>query len=399
KEGQRPWIASPAAVGVAVLIPIIVVVVVIVMWLAGTGESEFELCVQEATQAAQTAQGIASSDVRGTLAAWNAVLAVVSRCDQMRAGDATLAAYTRQAQTVIDGLSSVERRETTVLKSFRNAVLTQAVLSGLDLYLLDSQNEQVYRITLTSDGRGVVPSAQEFIPAMRRSATIGQYHVGSLIDIAWSEDDAELIAVDRDGLLISCSPRLIGSCGAQRLLASGGERWINPVAITMWGGRLYILDPEANQIWKYEAVGGSYLNPPTEYFTGEGRPDIRTAVDFAIDTNGAVYILLANGNIVRFLSATQQPFGYAGFPESQSISSANALFWDANPVTQLIFIVSRAQRTIYETTYSGSFANSYRAYDESVFASLSTVVVDTNQQVVYALSGNSVLILERVKPS
>jgi hypothetical protein len=395
KDGKRSWISSPAAAGTAILIPVIVVLVVIVMWLAGTGESEFELCVQEATQAAQTAQSIASSDVQGTLAAWNAVLAVVSRCDQMRAGDPTLAAFTRQAQSVIDHLSYVERRDVTVLKAFRNAVLDKIVLSGLDLYLLDSQNEQVYRVTLTSDGRGTVPSAQEVIPAMRVNATIGQFRVGSLIDIAWSEDDAEIMAIDRNGLLVSCAAGLIGNCGAQRLQAS--ERWSNPVAITLWGGKLYILDPEANQLWRYEAVGGSYLNPPVEYFAGEGRPDIRQAVDFAIDGNGIVYILMANGSLTKFLSGVQQPFGYAGFPEGQQLTSANALFLDPNPVTQLMYIVNRAERTIYETSYAGSFANSYRAYDENMFASLSAVVANTDQQVIYTLSGNAVLIVERIQ--
>ncbi|MCB9453923.1 MAG: hypothetical protein H6672_21025 [Anaerolineaceae bacterium] len=391
KEGQRSWIASPAAAGIAVLIPVIVVVVVIVMWLAGTGESEFELCVEEATQATQTAQGIASSDVQGTLAAWNAVLAVVNRCDQMRAGDPTLAAYTRQAQSVIDHLSSIERRDVYVLKSFRNAILEKIVLSGLDLYMLDTQNQQVYRVTLTSDGRGTVPSAQEYIPAMRINATIGQFRVGNMIDIAWSDDDAEIVAVDQNGLVINCSARLIGTCGAQRL--QGTERWGNPTGITLWGGKLYILDPEANQLWRYEATGGSYLNPPIEYFTGEGRPDIRTAVDFAIDDNGVVFVLLANGTLIKFFSGTQQPFGYAAFPESQPLTSANDLFLDSTQ--QLMYIVSRAERTIYETTYAGAFVNSYRAFDENMFVSLSAVVADTNQQVIYALSGNSVLIVER----
>ncbi len=396
KEGQRSWIASPAAAGAAILIPVVVVLVVLVMWLAGTGESEFELCVQEAGQAAQTAEGIASSDVQGTLAAWNAVLAVVNRCEQMRTGDPTLAALVRQAQSVIDHLSYVERRDVTVLKAFRNAVLEKIVLSGLDLYILDTQNEQVYRVTLTSDGRSTVPSAQEVIPAMRINATIGQFRVGNLIDIAWSDDDAEIIAVDRNGLVINCSAGLIGNCGAQRLQAS--ERWVNPTAITLWGGKLYILDAEANQLWRYEAVGGSYLNPPIEYFTGEGRPDIRLGVDFAIDDNGIVYVLMANGSLVKFLSGVQQPFGYAGFPEGQQLTSANALFLDPNPVTQLMYIVNRAERTIYETSYAGSFANSYRAFDETMFTSLSAVVANTDQQVIYALSGNAVLIVERLRP-
>ncbi len=45
----------------------------------------------------------------------------------------------------------------TVIYSFPNAQLSQVVLQGEDMYVLDSANQQVYRITLTTDGMGAVP--------------------------------------------------------------------------------------------------------------------------------------------------------------------------------------------------------------------------------------------------
>jgi hypothetical protein len=40
---------------------------------------------------------------------------------------------------------------------------------------------------------------------------------------------------------------------------------------------------------------------------------------------------------------------------------------------------------------AGTFINSYRTFDETLFAGLSDIVVDENKKVVYVLSGNSVL--------
>ncbi|MCC6803618.1 MAG: hypothetical protein IT319_12105, partial [Anaerolineae bacterium] len=55
------------------------------------------------------------------------------------------------------------------------------------------------------------------------------------------------------------------------------------------------------------------------------------------------------------------------------------------------------QRTIFETTMAGTFVNAYRAERDDYFALLSNVVADTNQGIVYALSGNSILAFRRLE--
>ncbi|MBK8035233.1 MAG: hypothetical protein IPK17_38160 [Chloroflexi bacterium] len=69
----------------------------------------------------------------------------------------------------------------------------------------------------------------------------------------------------------------------------------SPRAIDFWEGRMYILDPGANQIWRYDPSGGAYPGMPLEYFTGERRPDISRALDFAITNEGDIYLLLQEG--------------------------------------------------------------------------------------------------------
>lgn len=401
EEGKRPWFTTPAAAGIGVLVPVIVVVLVVILWVTGTGESEFELCVEEATKAGELARSLPSEDVTGTLAAWNAVLTIVERCGQIRENaneDATLSSLTREGQDVIDRLYNISRRETTPIDSFTNALLTQVVLRGEDMYVLDDRNDLVYRVTLTADGRSIVPNSKQPISTMRRGATVNEFSVGDLLDIAWAQEAGGLsqgnvlVSVDRTGILVEYSPTFLAR-GAQRLL--GAENWVNPVAMTFWQGRLYILDPGANQIWRYEPSGGAYAGAPSEYFGGQNRPNIAAAVDFGIDDNGQVYILLSDGTLAKFVSGENIPFGFASFPEGSQLAGVSAMFLNTSPIAPGIYLINPANRTIYETTLAGTFINSYRAYDEDQFATLGNVVAGNNQEVIYALSGNSIFALER----
>lgn len=400
-ENKRTWFSTPAATGTAVLIPIAVVLLVVIMWITGTGRSEFDLCVQRAEEAAGIARGIASSDVPGTLNAWSAAAAVSTECQRLRpeSENEALTAIYREAQAIIDQLMVITRRDTPIVASFPQAGLARGILQGQDMYVLDDGNDQVYRITLNPDGLSMAPNTRQALAFMRRNVPINEFQVGDLIDIAWAEDGSGLtqnnvlIALDRNGVLIDCAPRFSDTCGAQQLPLV--ENWITPVAITVWGGRLYVLDPGANQLWRYDPNAGAFANAPIEYFSGESRPDIRAAVDFAIDTEGVVYILLGNGGVLKFRGGDRLDFAFAGFPQGQSINSANAFFLNTNPLQPGLYIVSRDTRTVYETLLGGTFVRSYRAQDESYFESIAEVIFNNDQKLIYVLSGNSIFALRR----
>ena len=165
--------------------------------------------------------------------------------------------------------------------------------------------------------------------------------------------------------------------------------------MTYWQGRLYILDPAANQVWRYDPSSGVFPNAPLEYFVGSARPDISQAVDFAIDTPGALYILYSDGAMIKFNGGERVPFAYSNFPEAQPMASTNSLFLNTSPTDLMLYITSREARTIYQTTHAGTFAASYQPENDELFAALNDAVADANRDMIYALSGNSVLALKR----
>ncbi|MBI1277389.1 MAG: hypothetical protein GC179_04610 [Anaerolineaceae bacterium] len=401
-EGKRGWFRTSTAIAISILIPVAIVVLVAGLGLASTGITEFETCVGDASKTANVARSINSTDRAGTLAAWNAVVSKVGECDKLHPNDPTMISLIREAQSVKDALFQIERRHVVALKSFQNANLTRAVLQGQDLYVLDSQNQLVQRIALKTNDDGTVEAASsEPMTAMRRGAVIGQYRVSDLIDIVWSDDTTQITALDKDGLLIQCSPRFRQDCEVQKLLRS--ESWVSPLKMELWEGRLYLLDPGANQIWRYDSTGGSFASSPIEYFAGDVRPQIQNAVGFGIyssgTTGGSIFILTADGQTTKWLGGKQTPFVYAGFPDGQQLAGADSFYLNPDPIGQGLFITQRSSRTIFETSLSGTWFGSYQVYEEDKFASLNGVVADANLQIVYVLSGNSVFVLDTKRPA
>lgn len=401
-ENTKPrWWEGPVGVVIAMGIPLLVVALVIALWVTNIEVTEYELCVQNAFETANIARGIAPSDVNGTLAAWNAVLLKTDECVAIRPEgipDQPMIDLQREGQNIVDRLLSIDRREAVPVASFPSARLSQIVLRGLTLYALDSANGIVYEVQLTDDGRTMQPNTMAPIPNMRQNAPVNQFELGEIIDIAWAEDGSALsqsnvlVALDRNGVLVEHSPTIL-TRGAQRLL--GSENWVNPIAIQIWRGNLYVLDPGANQIWRYSPTGGSYAGAPTEYFAGQQRPNIANAVDFAIDNNGAVFVMLGNGLMGKYVSGEVQTFAFANFPPGQELGTADGIYLSTSPIAQSIYITSLANRTVFEVTQAGTFMRSYRAFDEEQFASVNAVTAEPGLQMVYVASGNSVFAFDR----
>lgn len=386
----RTWIA-----GATVLIPVGVVLLVMMLWLADADVSDYEQCVREAQDSAALARGVESSNREGVLAAWSAVLVNVERCLQVRPDDTVLLPLRDEGQSIIDAINRITRREAIPIISFPNATLSQIVLQGNNLFVLDTANGIVYNAQLAPDGRSASSNVGQPITGLSTGGSVDGFTMGTVIGIAYDDQENLIAAVDSSGLLVRCRTSILVQCDALRLI--GAESWVNPVRITFYQGRLYVLDPGAGsgQIWRYEASTGTYPSAPSEYFVSV-RPPLNDAVDFNIDNDGAVYVLQASGMITKYFNSQAVVFEYAGFPEDgQEITSATAMYLNDNPVFQTILIVSRSTRTIYETLFSGSFNSSYRATDETLFSLIADAVASPTQRLIYVTSGNSVLLIEQ----
>jgi hypothetical protein len=259
-------------------------------------------------------------------------------------------------------------------------------LRGVDLYTLDVTRSAIYLDTLNELGNVVTGESEALT---QRGAAVGEFVVRNVVDIAWVTDGgtarrSALIALDTQGVLLSYSPTS-PPVTAQALL--GADRWISPIAIDTWQGKLYVLDTVAGQIWRYQPTGGAYAGAPEEYFTGETRPDLSSAVDFAIDQTGNIYILNGDGTMRKFFAGNEELFQFAQLPTGLGmLESANAMHLDTGLISPGFYILDATNQIIYETTLAGTFIASYRAPFGTSFRDLSGLTVDDTAENVYVLS-------------
>ena len=374
------------------LIPLLIVSVAVLSWVSNLGETEFEQCLGKLQETAALARSIDSSNRRSTTSAWNATLQIADACDIMRPGDPFVINMQREAQALIDTINNVKRREAVPLTNFENASISRLRLQGTDLYALDDRNDLVYHVSLSDDGKQAL--RQDPVSRMRLGATYEGYTIGQIADIAFDSYSGDLAMLDGNGTLLRCEPQIILNCDVQRVL--NADDWENPLALTIWDRKLYILDSEGGQIWRYDPSGSSYVSAPREYFSGNARPNLRNVVDFTISADGVVYVLYGDGVMKSYISGNEAPFAFSGFNEGSEphVVRTEGFALNDSAFAPGFFFISRSARAIYETTVAGTFIDSYQAYDQSRLDLISAVVAYPEQNIIYVASGNTIFSID-----
>ena len=94
------------------------------------------------------------------------------------------------------------------------------------------------------------------------------------------------------------------------LRITGIEEWEDPVAFDNFNNNLYVLDPSANMIFKYQWTAGGYELGPTSYLDPREAVLLSGAIDIAID--GDVFVLFADSTVRRFSGGSEVSFSLSG---------------------------------------------------------------------------------------
>ncbi len=386
EPGKSPSLPTPIAAGAAMLIPIVVVLAVVAFSLSTRDETAFERCLSQANEAAGAAQLVEQTNPSQAQEAWFGVIEVANRCLPRRPNDPMLQAIRSEAQARLDRFARVVRCPAVLLRRYEaGANIRGPVLrNDVNLYTLDTTRSAVYRDELNEAGNALV---QQYTLILRRGTVLGSYTVGTLVDIAWLTESgiargSTLILLDPDGYLITYSPTFPPPT-VEAL--QGTERWGRPVAMDTWQGRLYILDPPVNQIWRYQPAGGGFPSAPEEYFVGDQRPSLSGAVDLSIDQTGNVYVLFKDGTLRKYYSGEEQFFQFSNLPNGVigSLGSASGFYLDTGLISPGFYILDADSQIIYETTLGGTFIQSYRAPESASFRDLSAITVDSSAEGMY----------------
>lgn len=216
---------------------------------------------------------------------------------------------------------------------------------------------------------------------------IGDATVGNLVDCVWVGPGGErqtsgLVILEAGGAIVSYDPAWVDEGGEPQLARSFlGPSAVSPRAVGSYGGRFYILDTDANQIWRYDSRGDTYPDRPDRYLVSTPPRSLVDAQDMAIDGN--IYVLYRDGDVLQFLQGEHQPaFAVRGLPGD--VQEAVALAIDPNGSSRLLYVADRGTGRVIVLEPDGTFRAQFRADD--AFDALEALAVDEAARRLYVVS-------------
>ncbi len=171
---------------------------------------------------------------------------------------------------------------------------------------------------------------------LREGEQVGQAAVTNIIGMVARE--LSLLVIDSDFNVFSIVP----DRSAQLLRVSGTDQWKLPVAVDNFNNNMYILDPAANRIHKYQPTANGYEVEPIDYFDPSEDVDISTAIDMAID--GDVFVLLSDNTIERYRGGKKLRFQISGL--DRPMNKATRLYTDTD--ADSLYVVDDGNARIVE---------------------------------------------------
>jgi hypothetical protein len=324
---------------------------------------------------------------------WLEVLASLKAADSLQPDQPEVAQMRAQAEAELDRIDGVTRLGP-LLKVYEYSLTGSApsriVVAGLDVYVLDRGTGRVYHHAL-NELRSALrnPNAEQVL--LQQGQTIDGKGIGNLVDIAWMQDGGErqagaLAILDRDGLLIQYDPTWEG---LEYQAVGGTDQWRAPLSLRLYDANLYVLDPMASQVFKYQS--GSFAEAPGRWIA-DSETDLTTAIDMGIDGN--IYLLHNTGRVAKYYGGEPTAFTLTRIP--RPLTGANALYADVEESVRHIYIADASERRIVQIDREGTFVRQLQPTlgQEESFRQLSGLFVDETGGKLYLVAANALYVTD-----
>lgn len=181
----------------------------------------------------------------------------------------------------------------------------------------------------------------------------------------------------------------LDDAGLTRYLPESGE--IIPLSVSRkgvdlsyYGGKMYILSPETGQVYKHVKTTNGFDGGSAWIISGVS--SVSNGVAMTID--GFVWILKADGSIVRYLAGKETDWK-AGVVEP-SLLNAKAI-WTSDSSTMLYVLDANEKRVVVFDKDKGTLITQYQSEQ---FTDLKSMIVDEVSKKISVLAGNKVLQFE-----
>ncbi len=257
-----------------------------------------------------------------------------------------------------------------------NRAWQRVLVSGDALFVFDRSRMEVYRFTRSRLGDTVSGGDT---PVIRKGDQVDNVTIGDLLDITWVEagganQRSKLLAADSAGGLIGYDV----TWGTERLALAGREKWVTPQLVVSYGGNLYVADAGARQIWRHRPADTGFGD--AEPYFGDQTVDLTGLQALAIDGN--VWLLFADGRLLKFFGGEQRPFIWQGLPDALNAPTAVAVPLQGDRV----YVADAGNGRIIEATKDGEFLRQFRVREGDMLRSLRSMFLDEASSVLYILT-------------
>ena len=391
-QDERISLSGRALVAVALAIPLVMLFVVI-MTRAQWARSQNEQFGSVQTLAlSQYDDAVAMEDVALRRMELYEALATAQKGLLIRPGDETLESLNLRILFDLDEVNIVKRLfHLWRLYEFEDGAVSptdssRVVVDGLDVFILNRGSDRVFKFLLNDVG-DALQSVSDDVVLLERDELRSGIRLGDMVDIAWLAEGGErtrstFVTLERTGSLLAYDPQQ----GIDALPVADSDMWLKPEAIGGYYGNLYVLDPLLGRILKYVPTDNAYTTPPSDYLSPRLNVDLTGAVDMAIDGN--VYVLFADGAILKFYNGEPRPFPMRGLPTP--MRSPTIIFvsgpQEADAVGY-VYVADTGNRRIVQLDKEGNYIRQFQAKPgETHLDRLRGIYVDEDYGRMFILS-------------
>lgn len=392
--------AIPATI--ALIVPLLVGAVVTSVYLQRDNVATLSVLKQQMLDEMVAAEN-AAADTALAQTHYQTVLTIADEADTLRPDDPEVGAMRSEARLALDRLEGVSRTTAERFYQFETgANLTRIALRGVDggLAVLDEAANRV--VYLPTDAAYSALTTEEPPIIAFGGQSVGTLSIGTLFDLIWlpgiaSETRDSITMVDRGGGLFHYYPNL-GDIGGATLANSSA--WLNPMSVADYLDRLYVLDSDAQQIWKYYATDGFTQFPGDEAIAFSANMGLEGAVDFDLYTeDGSLVLLYADGRI-RYYDTRS---GRIHWDETDLLAAGLTTPFVAPTTVKLvgsglnasIFVLDPGSGRLVQLSRGGVVLNQYRIMGENgidVISRGADFAVTGAPQSIFVVAGETIYV-------
>lgn len=391
----------------SVIIPMLIAVIVTGAYLRN-GRVQQIAEIKQAMAQSLTLATEAGDDSAAAREHYNAVLALAAEAETMRPGDGEVDRMLLEARKQLDRLDGVTRLAAELLYTYDATAQMEAIVlrEGTEegIFTLDRANNNVYLHQTEENYVELTAETPETV--VFNGQSVGNQVVGPVTDMLWRPQGAfasrdGLIMLDRTGVVFTYYPNFADLRG---LPLGFSSFWREPVAIADYSERLYVLDREAGQIWKYFPQGeGFVLNEDDQTIFFGPEADLGAAVDFDIYSEDGSLLLVYEDGRVRYYDTRS---GRIQWDENTLLNNGLSTPLIAPTAVKLVgrglnasvFIADPGSSRIVQVSRGGTVLAQYRTADETgqeLFAQMTEFDVAETPLRIFIVAGNKLYVVSQ----